>query len=149
MVVVIEKRMDKWLYRISTILVVVGLLVSIYMTIYKVTSNDALCLGSGDCSTVNASRYSEVYGIPVATVGIAGYFAILLVHWYERRDKFFEKNSTMLIFGLALAGFLFTVYLMYVEFAILQAFCPFCLTSQAAMTIIFIISIVRLVRQPQ
>lgn len=141
--------MDKWLYRVSVILVVIGLLVSIYMTIYKVTSNDALCLGSGDCSTVNASRYSEVYGIPVASVGIAGYFAILLLHWYERRDKFFEKNGLMLIFGLALAGFLFTVYLIYVEFAILRAFCPFCLTSQAAMTVIFIISIIRLIRQPQ
>lgn len=141
--------MDKWLYRISVITVVVGLLVSIYMTIYKVTSNDAMCLGSGDCSTVNASRYSEVYGVPVASVGIAGYFAILLVHWYERRDKFFEKNGLMLIFGMALTGFLFTVYLIYVEFAILQAFCPFCLASQTAMTIIFIISIVRLIRQPQ
>ena len=141
--------MDKWLYRISVILVVIGLFVSVYMTIYKVTSNDALCLGSGDCSTVNASRYSEVYGIPVASVGIAGYLAILLVHWYEQRDKFFEKNGPMLIFGLALTGFLFTVYLIYVEFSILKALCPFCLTSQFAMTIIFIISIIRLVRQPQ
>jgi len=141
--------MDKWLYRISMILVVIGLLVSIYMTIYKATSNDALCLGSGDCSTVNASRYSEVYGIPVATIGIAGYLAILLTHWYERRDDFFEKNGPMLIFGMALTGFLFTLYLIYVEFAILKALCPFCLTSQAAMTIIFIISIIRLVRQPQ
>ncbi len=94
--------MDKWLYRISMILVVIGLIVSVYMTIYKATSNDAMCLGSGDCSTVNASRYSEVYGIPVASVGIAGYFAILLMHWYERRDKFFEKNGPMLIFGMAL-----------------------------------------------
>jgi uncharacterized membrane protein len=108
-----------------------------------------LCLGSGDCSTVNAIHYSEVYGIPVAAVGIAGYLAILLVHWFERREKFFEKNGPMLIFGLALTGFLFTVYLIYVEFAILRAFCPFCLTSQAAMTVIFIISIIRLVRQPQ
>jgi len=141
--------MDKWLYRISMILVVIGLAVSIYMTIYKATSNDALCLGSGDCSTVNASRYSEVYGIPVASVGIAGYLAILLVQWYERRDEFFEKNGPMLIFGMALTGFLFTVYLIYVEFAILKALCPFCLTSQAAMTIIFVISIIRLVRQPQ
>jgi len=140
--------MDKWLYRISVILVVIGMLVSIYMTIYKVTSNDALCLGSGDCSTVNASRYSEVYGIPVATVGIAGYLAILLTHWYERRDKFFEQNGPMLIFGLALAGFIFTLYLIYVEFAILKAYCPFCLVSQTAMTIIFIISVIRLVRQP-
>jgi uncharacterized membrane protein len=140
--------MDKWLYRISITLVVIGLAVSIYMTIYKVTSNDALCLGSGDCSTVNASRYSEVYGIPVATVGIAGYFAILLVHWYEKRDEFFEKNGPMLIFGMSLTGFLFTLYLIYIEFAILKALCPFCLTSQAAMTLIFIISVNRLVRQP-
>jgi uncharacterized membrane protein len=141
--------MDKWLYRISVILVVIGLLVSIYMTIYKVTSNDAMCLGSGDCSTVNASRYAEVYGIPVATIGIAGYFAILLTHWYERHDKFFEKNGPMLIFGMALTGFLFTLYLIYVEFAILDAICPFCLTSQISMTIIFIISVIRLIRQPQ
>lgn len=141
--------MDKWLYRISMILAVVGLLVSIYMTIYNVSSNDAMCLGSGGCSTVNASRYSEVYGIPVGSVGVAGYFAILLAHWYERRDKFFEKNGPMLIFGMALTGFLFTLYLIYVEFAILQALCPFCLTSQIAMTIIFIISVIRLIRQPQ
>ena len=141
--------MDKWFYRISIILAVIGLLVSIYMTIYKITSNNAMCLGSGDCSTVNASRYAEVYGIPVATIGIAGYFAILMTHWYEQRDKFFEKNGPMLIFGLALTGFLFTLYLIYVEFALLHALCPFCLTSQVSMTVIFIISIIRLVRQPQ
>ena len=140
--------MDKWLYRISMILVVIGLIVSIYMTIYKATSNDALCLGSGDCSTVNASIYSEVYGIPVASVGIAGYFAILLLHWNEKRDKFFEKNAPMLIFGAALTGFLFTLYLIYIEFAVLQAYCPFCLASQSAMTLIFIISVMRLIRQP-
>lgn len=140
--------MDKWLYRISIILTVLGLIVSVYMTIYKVTSNDALCLGSGDCSTVNASRYSEVYGFPVASVGIAGYFAILLIHYYERRDKFFDKNGPMMIFGMALTGFLFTVYLIYVEFAVLHALCPFCLASQTTMTFIFIISIIRLVRQP-
>jgi uncharacterized membrane protein len=140
--------MDKWLYRTSLILALVGVLVSIYMTIYKVTSNDALCLGSGDCSTVNASRYSEVYGIPVASIGIAGYLAIVLAHWYERRDSFFLKNGPLLVFGMSLTGFLFTVYLIYIELAILRAICPFCLLSQVAMTGIFILSIIRLIRQP-
>ena len=140
--------MDKWSYRISAALAIVGFLVSVYMTIYKLTSNDALCLGSGDCSTVNASRYSEVYGIPVATIGIAGYFAILLAHGYERRDPFFKHNGPIIIFGLSLTGFLFTLYLIYVEFALLKAICPFCLASQIAMTLIFTISIIRLVRQP-
>ncbi|MFN8382902.1 MAG: vitamin K epoxide reductase family protein [Anaerolineales bacterium] len=141
--------MDKWLYRASIALVIVGLLVSIYMTIYKVTSNDSMCLGSGDCSTVNASRYSEVNGIPVAVIGILGYVAILGVLIYEKRTPFFKENGTLMIFGMALTGFLFTVWLIYVEVALLKALCPFCLTSQVAMTLIFIMSVIRLIKNPQ
>ena len=141
--------MDKWLYRVSVALVILGLLVSIYMTIYKITSNNAMCLGSGDCSTVNASRYSEVYGIPVAVFGVLGYAAILATLFFETRNTFFKQNSTLMIFGMALTGFLFTLWLIYVEVAILKALCPFCVTSQTAMTIIFIIAVMRLIRQPQ
>ena len=141
--------MDKWLYRASVTLVIVGLLVSIYMTIYKVTSNDSMCLGSGDCSTVNASKYSEVNGIPVAVLGILGYAAILAVHYFENRNRFFKQNGTLMIFGMALTGFIFTVWLIYIEIALLGAICPFCVTSQVAMTIIFIIAVMRLIRQPQ
>ena len=43
-----------------------------------------MCLGSGDCSTVNSSRYSEVNGIPVAIIGVLGYLAILAVHYLEK-----------------------------------------------------------------
>lgn len=141
--------MDKWLYRASIALVIVGLLVSIYMTIYKVTSNDSMCLGSGDCSTVNASIYSEVNGIPVAVIGILGYVAILGVLIYEKRTPFFKENGTLMIFGMALTGFLFTVWLIYVEVALLHALCPFCLTSQVSMTLIFIMSVIRLIKTPQ
>ena len=141
--------MDKWLYRVSAAFVVLGLAVSIYMTIYKVTSNNAMCLGSGDCSTVNASKYSEVYGIPVAVFGVLGYAAILATLYFENRNSFFKQNSTLMIFGMALTGFIFTVWLIYVEVVLLKALCPFCVTSQTAMTIIFIIAVMRLIRQPQ
>jgi len=141
--------MDKWLYRASIALVILGLLVSIYMTIYKLTSNDIMCLGSGDCSTVNASRYSEVNGIPVAVIGVLGYAAILTALYFERRNAFFKQNSTLLVFGMSLTGFLFTVWLIYVEVALIKALCPFCITSQIAMTLIFILAITRLIRQPQ
>lgn len=141
--------MDKWLYRISVALAVLGLLVSIYMTIYKILNADAMCLGSGDCSTVNASTYSEVNGIPVAVFGVIGYAAILAVHFLEKRNRFFKQNGTLLIFGMALTGFLFTLWLIYVEVAILKALCPFCVTSQTAMTLIFMVAVIRLIRQPQ
>ena len=141
--------MDKWLYRASVALVVVGLLVSIYMTIFKIYKIEKMCLGSGDCSTVNASKYSEVNGIPVAVIGAFGYAAILAVHYFENRNRFFKQNSTLMIFGMALTGFIFTVWLIYVEIALIKALCPFCVTSQVAMTLIFIIAVLRLIRQPQ
>lgn len=141
--------MDKWLYRTSVALVTLGLLVSMYMTIYKITSNNAMCLGSGDCSTVNSSKYAEINGIPVAVFGVAGYLAILAVHIFENRNRFFKQNSTLMIFGMSLTGFIFTVWLIYVEVALLKAICPFCVTSQVAMTLIFMIAVTRLIRQPQ
>ncbi len=141
--------MDKWLYRCSVALVIVGLLVSIYMTIYKLTSNQNMCLGSGGCETVNASRYSEVSGIPVAVIGALGYSAILVLHWLERKPGYFHQQGTVLIFGLALTGFLFNLYLIYVETALIKSYCPFCLTSQVAMSLIFIISLMRLIRMPK
>lgn len=140
--------MDKWIFRGLVALTAIGLLVSIYMTIYKITENEGMCLGSGDCSIVNASRYSEVNGIPVAAIGIVGYAAILGALLFEERSAFLKKNGTLLIFGMALTGFVFTMWLVYVEVALLRAFCPFCVTSQAAMTLIFILAIIRLVRQP-
>ena len=141
--------MDRTVQRALRVFLIVGLLVSIYMTLYKMLNNDAFCLGSGDCATVNASRYSEVNGIPVALIGVLGYAALLGVQLLERRLSFLRDNGAMLFFGLALTGFLFTVYLIYVEFALIKAFCPFCLASQAAMTMVFMLSIVRLARQFQ
>jgi len=140
--------MNKRLTQITIALATLGLLVSIYMTIYKVTANDNMCLGSGDCSTVNASRYSEVNGIPVGLIGVLGYASILGIHWLERRNKFFETNGSMIFFGVSLIGFFFTLWLVYVEVALLKAYCPFCITSQVTMTLIFILSVIRVIRQP-
>jgi len=140
--------MDKRLKQIITALAIIGLLVSIYMTIFKLTDNEAMCIGSGGCSVVNSSRYSEVNGIPVAVLGVIGYAAILALLFLEQRPGFFQENGTMMLFGVTLTGFLFTLYLIYVEVALIKAYCPFCITSQAVMTLIFIHSVIRLVRQP-
>ncbi len=139
--------MNKRLSQISIALTIIGLLVSMYMTIYKITSNDKMCIGSKDCSVVNASRYSEVNGIPVAVIGMIGYAALLAVQWLERKPGFFQENGAMVFFALSLIGFLFTLYLIYLEIALIKAYCPFCITSQVVMTLIFIISVVRLSKQ--
>jgi uncharacterized membrane protein len=140
--------MEKRLRNIAIALTIIGLLVSMYMTIYKVTSNESMCIGSSGCSEVNASPYSEVNGIPVAVLGVVGYVAILALLFLEQRPGILQQNGTLMFFGISLMGFLFTLYLIFVEVSLIKAYCPFCLTSQAVMTIIFIISVVRLIRQP-
>ena len=141
--------MDKKLYWASIVFTVIGLAVSIYMTIYKLTDNNRMCLGSGDCSTVNSSPYAAIQGIPVAAIGIGGYLAILIVLVLEAKGgRFFKQNATLITFALALTGFLFTLYLIYLEIFVIKALCPFCVTSQVSMTILFILSVTRLAKQP-
>jgi len=124
----------------------VGVAVSIYLTIYKLTDNNVMCLGSGDCSIVNASRYSEVYGIPVAVIGIIGYLAILVVLLLETRLTPLIDIGNLLAFGMSLVGLLFSAYLTYLELYVIKATCPFCFTSAIAITIIFIFTLIRLAR---
>jgi len=140
--------MDRVFHRVSIGLAILGALVSIYMTIFKLTENPGMCLGSGGCSVVNNSIYAQVYGIPVAVIGVGGYLAILASLLLRTRAPFFEANGTLIVFGLALIGFLFTVYLIYVEVALIHALCPFCVTSQVTMTVLFTISLIALAREP-
>jgi uncharacterized membrane protein len=47
-------------------------------------------------------------------------------------------------FGFTLAGTLYSIYLTYVEVAILRAICPFCVVSAVVMLALFIIAVYRL-----
>jgi uncharacterized membrane protein len=138
--------MDKKLYWSAIVVSVIGIGISIYMTIFKLTSNDAMCLGNGGCSVVNASRYSEINGIPVAVFGLAGYFAIMAALLLEPRLKFFKENGNLLAFGMSLTGVLFTAYLTYLEIYVIKAICPFCVASAIAISLVFILTLIRLVR---
>jgi len=140
--------MDKRLKQLTVGLTILGLLVSIYMTIFKLTNNAKMCIGSHGCSIVNASGYSEVNGIPVAVVGVVGYLSILIVLYLETKTGIFQENGGMILFGLTLTGFLFTLWLIYVEVALIKAYCPFCITSQISMTLIFTLTVIRLIKQP-
>ena len=140
--------MDKGFKWASIVLAILGGLDAAYLLIFKLTSVEAMCLGSGDCSTVNNSRYSETFGgIPVSLLGLLAYLAIIGTHALETRSRFFKQNGNLLVFGLSLVGVLFSAYLTYVEFYVIHAVCPFCVASAIIIIIIFILAIIRLIRQ--
>jgi vitamin-K-epoxide reductase (warfarin-sensitive) len=86
------------------------------------------------CDIVNRSEYSEIAGIPVAGIGVAGYAVLfaLSTFWRSRTETPFR------LLAAALAGFAFALYLTYIEAYQLMTWCVLCLVSLA---LIFLISV--------
>jgi len=133
-----------WKETTTAILAAIGLVDSLYLAWIKLTNNTAACAGIGDCDAVNNSRYAEVAGIPIALLGALGYMAILGALVAERRWPQAAWTLRLGIFGMALAGALYSAYLTYIELAVLDAVCPFCVVSAVCMVGILILSVLRL-----
>ncbi|MBL6962135.1 MAG: vitamin K epoxide reductase family protein [Anaerolineales bacterium] len=124
---------------------IIGALDAAYLTWVKLSHNEVLCApGIGDCYTVNTSRYSELYGIPVAIFGLATFLLIIAILVLEPRLPFLEENGSLILFGISLIGVIYSAYLSYLEEFVIHAWCPYCVLSAIVITIIFIISIMRL-----
>lgn len=125
------------------IVALLGLLDAIYLTIIKFSNNKALCLeGVGDCWSVNNSRYSEWNGIPISIFGILAYMIILLFLFFENKNKLLQNYGNILVIGISISGFLMSIYLTYLQFAVIKAVCPFCIFSAMTMTTVFILSLI-------
>lgn len=133
-----KDKLQTWLIPLA----IIGTIDASYLTITKFTHNQLYCApGLGDCNAVTTSRYAEIYGIPLSLIGVAGYLAILLTLFLIPRLKIVEKYSGYILFGLTLIGFIFSMYLTYLQFGILHEFCPYCLLSAVMMTCSFVISL--------
>jgi uncharacterized membrane protein len=124
---------------------VIGLVDAVYLALIKILDKPEMCLeGVGDCWTVNLSPYSSIYGIPVSILGALAYITLLIFLYLEGKQPNLQNILVKLGFGITLAGFLFSLYLTYLEFFIIHAICPFCVVSALLMTILFIIYTIRL-----
>jgi uncharacterized membrane protein len=139
------KKHHQAIWNITLLFSIIGFLDSIYLLIIKLTHNPLLCIeGIGDCWTVNTSRYSEVFGIPLGLLGALGYLLISMLLFIIRYNTALERGTRYTLFGVSLIGFIYSLYLTYIEIYILKAVCPFCILSAIMMTLIFTASIINL-----
>jgi uncharacterized membrane protein len=131
---------------LSFVVLALAILISGYLSYLKLDNTPAVCLTGGafDCGTVLNSSYSELAGIPIAWLGLAVNLTVTALLLLENRVAFLREYGVTLVFGIVLFAFLFSVYLVYIQAAIIQAFCPWCLTHEALITILFVLSIIRL-----
>jgi len=138
---------DNKLRIISLILAVIGLLDSIYLSWVKLANRYALCGPIGDCESVNSSIYSEVAGIPIALLGAGAYLFIIIFLLLESQGGIWKEYGSYLIFGISLAGTLYSVYLTYLEIAVIHAICPYCVVSAIMIFLILVLSLIRLINE--
>ncbi len=125
---------------IQYLLVLVGLFIAGYLSYLKLAAAPAACVDAGpfDCNVVLNSQYSELAGLPIAYLGLGVYALIGLVMLFERRLSFLEQYGSLLIFGIGLFAWLFSMWLVYVQFFLLEALCPWCLSHEANFTLLFL-----------
>jgi uncharacterized membrane protein len=130
----------------SLILIAIGIVISGYLSYTKLTDTSVVCTESGaiNCEVVQTSIYSKFMGIEVAYLGLAAYLFLGAVILLESRLSFLQEYGITLVFGITLFAFLFSMWLVYVQVALLQAICLWCLGHEITMTLLFIVSGLRL-----
>jgi vitamin-K-epoxide reductase (warfarin-sensitive) len=85
-----------------------------------------------DCGIVNHSPYAMLAGIPVAVLGIAGYFLMGALAW---------RRAWRLLLVAALAGLAFSLYLARIEEHVLGVWCIYCVISLGDISLITLLTL--------
>jgi uncharacterized membrane protein len=128
-------------------LALVGIFLALYLTLYKMGYIGHLACGFGGCERVNTSRWANFLGMPVAAWGLGFYLMVLVVAivgtspaWVGRRE------ISIALTTMSLIGVVFSTWLTYLELYVIQAICRYCVASAVVVGVIFVVSVVDLMR---
>jgi uncharacterized membrane protein len=130
---------DRRLRSAVLLLSVVGAGIAAYLTVTHYAHVPVAC-ATGGCETVQTSRYAEVVGVPVAAIGLAGY--LVLAGTAAARGEL----ACGLGFVAALTGFAIAMVLLFVQAAVLHAYCQWCLASDALLVLLVPLTLLRALR---
>lgn len=136
-------------HRILSALLVAGagLADAVYLTANHFLNRVPPCSLISGCETVTTSSYATFAGVPVALLGVLYYLTVivLLLAYFDRQKITILRLAT----GLIALGVLFSAYLIYLQAAVLQAFCIYCLFSASITALLFLLIVCsRVVWQP-
>lgn len=120
------------------VLCILGLFVAGYLTYVEISHKTAICGPIGNCNSVQTSKYATLWGfLPVGVFGMIGYIAIAvawLVHLFT--SDLIKPYSSLVIWGMALLGVLFSIYLTFLEPFVIGATCAWCISSAIIITLL-------------
>lgn len=119
-----------------------GFSIAAYVRLKKAKKQPLVCPLGANCDAVIHSSYSAILGVPIELLGMLYYLGIAVAYGASFfLPVFFSGDITLLLFVAATVAEFFSLYLLYLQFAVLKEWCSWCLGSFAASTIIFILSL--------
>lgn len=132
------KRIKAWSEKAVPVLAIVGLVDAAYLTFKHFEGGEVECgvIPGANCNVVLGSMYSEIFGIPLALLGTLYYLTVFSLWITYVKNK--EGILLRLLLGITSMGFLTSLYLVYIQAFVLNAYCVFCMTSALASTFLFV-----------
>lgn len=123
---------------LTIILSIFGIFDTAYLTAKHYLDSSVYCPVGKSCETVLNSGYSVIFNIPISLFGVFFYFTILiLVLLYLQTEK---RIFIKIFFALSVLGFIFSLWLFYLQALIIKAYCFYCILSAINILILLGIS---------
>ena len=140
----IESHSRPWTAILAAIVSLAGVADAAYLTIHHYTAEPVPCSIIEGCEQVLTSPYATIGDVPLAILGLLAYFTAFSLALLT----IFGNRMMWRLFGaqvIIMAGF--SAWLVYVQAALIGAFCQFCLLSALITTILLIIFVVSLFKR--
>lgn len=133
----------RWVDTLMLAVAILGLADATYLTIQHYQNAVPPCTIHG-CEKVLTSSYAEIAGIPVALFGAIYYFvqSALLIAFFTSRKKILLILPSL----FSIAGFLASMWFVYLQIAVIKAICQYCMVSAVTSTLLFIFGMIVLVQ---
>ena len=133
-------RTLRWQPIVTLLLSIFGLGVSIYLTITHFSPHALVCVSNGtfNCEKVTTSAQSEVFGIPVAMLGLF-YFVPMIALCLPAAWHSTDRRVHLARLILSVVGVGMILYLLIAELFIIKAICLWCSSVHVVTFILFVI----------
>ena len=124
-----------------------GLAIATYLLAMRIVGEAPVCGPVRGCDTVAASDYATLLGLPVALYGATwsiGVVASTLAWWLRA-----SRAALYAAYGLGLVGVATVAYLTYLEIAVIEAICIWCLSYAITVVLGWVTAIVALRSTPR
>jgi uncharacterized membrane protein len=131
-----KKDKLKFYFILTAILSLIGFADATYLTAVHFLDAAPGCGEQGGCDEVASSEYSVIFGVPVALFGILYYLLVfgLTLYWFDRKNPAVPRW----ILYIVSPALLFSLWLVYLMFFVIEAICWWCMLSATSTAIIFV-----------